>query len=134
MFETHHLLELLLSLLEANSTFYLILYSTLQIDILLQYAGLSHSLLHYWYTAWPDHKPPDSPHMLLTLIQEVELRRCSSVDLKPQGPVCVHCRSVKLLDLNINLKCQIICAAYIPHRRQRLFLTLNTAKLLNYYY
>ncbi|BFZ03947.1 hypothetical protein BsWGS_06986 [Bradybaena similaris] len=56
----------------------------------LQHGGESQTVLHYWYTAWPDHKPPDSPHMLLDLVKEVELRRLQS-DMKPRGPVCVHC-------------------------------------------
>ncbi|KAK3792491.1 hypothetical protein RRG08_057143 [Elysia crispata] len=59
--------------------------------ITLRCNGESRSIHHYWYTSWPDHKPPDSPHMLLDLIKEVELRRCSSSDLCPRGPVCVHC-------------------------------------------
>ncbi|XP_035825940.1 tyrosine-protein phosphatase non-receptor type 5 [Aplysia californica] len=59
--------------------------------ITLRCNGESHSVLHYWYTAWPDHKPPDSPHMLLDLIKEVELRRYQTFDLLPRGPVCVHC-------------------------------------------
>uniref|UniRef100_A0A2C9LCS8 protein-tyrosine-phosphatase n=1 Tax=Biomphalaria glabrata TaxID=6526 RepID=A0A2C9LCS8_BIOGL len=56
-----------------------------------QYNGESQTVLHYWYTAWPDHKPPDSPHMLLDLVKEVELRRYQPNDLAPRGPVCVHC-------------------------------------------
>ena len=49
-------------------------------------------LLHFWYTAWPDHKPPDSPSMLLELIKEVELRRFRADGITPRGPVVVHCR------------------------------------------
>ncbi|KAH9499952.1 hypothetical protein Btru_076002 [Bulinus truncatus] len=59
--------------------------------ITLRFNGECHSVLHYWYTAWPDHKPPDSPHMLLDLIKEVELRRYHPYELSPRGPVCVHC-------------------------------------------
>ncbi|XP_059177382.1 receptor-type tyrosine-protein phosphatase R-like [Physella acuta] len=59
--------------------------------ITLRCNGESQTVLHYWYTAWPDHKPPDSPHMLLDLIKEVELRRYQPNDFYPRGPVCVHC-------------------------------------------
>ncbi|KAK3102508.1 hypothetical protein FSP39_011876 [Pinctada imbricata] len=48
-------------------------------------------VLHYWYTAWPDHKPPDSPTMLLELVKEVELRRYRGDGIRSRGPVIVHC-------------------------------------------
>lgn len=43
---------------------------------------------HLWYTAWPDHRAPESPQQLLSLALEVErLRtRCPRA-----GPVVVHC-------------------------------------------
>ncbi|XP_025087160.1 receptor-type tyrosine-protein phosphatase R-like isoform X2 [Pomacea canaliculata] len=53
--------------------------------------GETRLLLHYWYTTWPDHKPPDSPSMLLELVNEVELRRFKQDSVTPQGPVVVHC-------------------------------------------
>ncbi|XP_063400960.1 tyrosine-protein phosphatase non-receptor type 5-like isoform X3 [Mytilus trossulus] len=46
-------------------------------------------VLHYWYTAWPDHKPPQSAKMLLELVKDVENKR---LKLQPsKGPVVVHC-------------------------------------------
>uniref|UniRef100_A0A3B3QM09 protein-tyrosine-phosphatase n=1 Tax=Paramormyrops kingsleyae TaxID=1676925 RepID=A0A3B3QM09_9TELE len=48
----------------------------------------SHSLKHYWYTSWPDHKTPDSAQPLLQLMAEVEEDRQAS---GPRGPVIVHC-------------------------------------------
>ncbi|XP_070200024.1 receptor-type tyrosine-protein phosphatase R-like [Littorina saxatilis] len=57
----------------------------------LKFGGESRTLLHFWYTTWPDHKPPDSPSMLLDLIKEVELRRFKPDGISPRGPVVVHC-------------------------------------------
>ncbi|KAJ8298665.1 hypothetical protein KUTeg_022725, partial [Tegillarca granosa] len=48
-------------------------------------------VLHYWYTAWPDHKPPESPTMLLGLVKEVELHRQRGQGYRKTGPVIVHC-------------------------------------------
>lgn len=42
--------------------------------------------MHLWYTAWPDHKAPESPQQLLGLVLEVERLRT-----KNKGPVVVHC-------------------------------------------
>ncbi|XP_072034937.1 tyrosine-protein phosphatase non-receptor type 5-like [Amphiura filiformis] len=46
-------------------------------------------VLHYWYTSWPDNKPPDNPITLLEMIKEVEISR--SDPILPKGPVVVHC-------------------------------------------
>ncbi|XP_048779447.1 tyrosine-protein phosphatase non-receptor type 5-like [Ostrea edulis] len=59
--------------------------------LLLRSEGEVQHVLHYWYTAWPDHKPTQSPHMLLQLIQEVELRRYRGDSGRARGPVIVHC-------------------------------------------
>ena len=53
-------------------------------------------VLHYWYTAWPDHKPPESPDRILELVKEVEQRRYSENTLRVRGPVVVHCRYMSL--------------------------------------
>ncbi|KAK7481506.1 hypothetical protein BaRGS_00027268 [Batillaria attramentaria] len=57
----------------------------------LKHQGESRMLLHFWYTTWPDHKPPDSPSNLLDLVKEVELRRFKPDGITPRGPVIVHC-------------------------------------------
>lgn len=59
--------------------------------LLLRSQGEVQHVLHYWYTAWPDHKPTQSPHMLLQLIQEVEFRRYRGDGSRARGPVIVHC-------------------------------------------
>ncbi|XP_041367700.1 tyrosine-protein phosphatase non-receptor type 7-like [Gigantopelta aegis] len=48
-------------------------------------------ILHFWYTSWPDHKPPDNPRVLVELIKEVDLRRYKNNGVTPKGPVIVHC-------------------------------------------
>lgn len=77
-------------------------------------------VMHYWYTAWPDHKTPGTGKQLLMLATDVEMmrRKCGdiqTVDLLqqgqeqsqlPKGPVVVHCRFVAYLlagDFNIHL-------------------------------
>ncbi|CAE1272148.1 PTPRR [Acanthosepion pharaonis] len=57
----------------------------------LRCKGEAHKVVHYWYTAWPDHKPPDSPKMILDLVREVELRRYKDDGVTPKGPITVHC-------------------------------------------
>ncbi|CAH1787206.1 unnamed protein product [Owenia fusiformis] len=61
-------------------------------QITLQCKDVSKSCLHFWYTAWPDHKTPETAKQLLNLVQEVELRRLERLEdgMKP-GPVVVHC-------------------------------------------
>ncbi|XP_069133891.1 tyrosine-protein phosphatase non-receptor type 5-like [Argopecten irradians] len=59
--------------------------------LLLRSNGEIQHVLHYWYTAWPDHKPPTSPTMLLELIKEVEQRRHHHDGIRTKGPVIVHC-------------------------------------------
>ncbi|GAB1607980.1 receptortyrosineR-likeproteintype phosphatase non-receptor type 5-like [Argonauta hians] len=60
-------------------------------QLILKCKGESHPVLHYWYTAWPDHKPPDSPKMILDLVQDVELHRYMEDGITPRGPIVVHC-------------------------------------------
>lgn len=62
---------------------YTVRYLTLKCD------GEIASILHYWYTAWPDHKPPQSAKMLLELVKDVEKKRVKEQSRK--GPVVVHC-------------------------------------------
>ena len=51
-------------------------------------------MLHYWYTAWPDHKAPDVAKQMLELCKEVEIARFHPETGAPKGPVIVHCRLV----------------------------------------
>ncbi|ESO86967.1 hypothetical protein LOTGIDRAFT_128103, partial [Lottia gigantea] len=53
--------------------------------------GEHHTMLHYWYTTWPDQRPSESTKILLELIKEVELRRYKPDSYLPKGPVIVHC-------------------------------------------
>ncbi|XP_069594679.1 tyrosine-protein phosphatase non-receptor type 5 [Ranitomeya imitator] len=47
------------------------------------------SLLHFWYTSWPDQKTPDQAPALLKLVQDVEEARKNG---EPNnGPIVVHC-------------------------------------------
>lgn len=50
-----------------------------------------HTVEHYWYTVWPDHKAPAAAMNLLHLVKEVEERRYDAVTSKSKGPVVVHC-------------------------------------------
>ncbi|XP_061617721.1 tyrosine-protein phosphatase non-receptor type 5 isoform X1 [Phyllopteryx taeniolatus] len=47
----------------------------------------THTLLHYWFTSWPDHKTPDATLPLLQLMDDVEAARRAAAS----GPVIVHC-------------------------------------------
>ncbi|KAK2153231.1 hypothetical protein LSH36_304g09034 [Paralvinella palmiformis] len=60
-------------------------------NIRLRYHGEEHEVLHYWYTAWPDHKAPNTARQLLKLVKEVEIRRRDPVTNQVKGPVVVHC-------------------------------------------
>lgn len=60
--------------------------------VYFQYLEERHTVLHYWYTAWPDHKAPDTARQLLELVKQVERHRCDAVTRKAKGPVVVHCR------------------------------------------
>ncbi|KAJ8373768.1 hypothetical protein SKAU_G00043480 [Synaphobranchus kaupii] len=57
-------------------------------NLTVKQGGQSHSVKHYWYTSWPDHKTPDSAQPLLQLMTEVEEDRLASGS---RGPVIVHC-------------------------------------------
>ncbi len=59
---------------------------------IVQYLEEEHRVLHYWYTAWPDHKAPNTAKQLLSLVKEVEQHRYQPHTHKPSGPVVVHCR------------------------------------------
>lgn len=61
------------------------------VPVLFQYSNECHKVLHYWYTAWPDHKAPDTARQLLDLVKEVETRRYTTSQ-QAKGPVIVHCR------------------------------------------
>ena len=67
--------------------------------LLIQCGGDIHSVTHFWYTAWPDHKTPDaSSPQLLRLIAEVHERRHDPISQAVIGPVVVHCRYERSLD------------------------------------
>jgi receptor-type tyrosine-protein phosphatase R len=59
--------------------------------LLLKCGAELHSVEHYWYTVWPDHKAPAAAKNLLDLVKEVEERRYDPVSGKVKGPVVVHC-------------------------------------------
>lgn len=66
---------------------------------IFQYLNEEHHVLHYWYTAWPDHKAPDTARTLLEMVKEVEQQRANPTSNPHKGPVVVHCR------LGINTSC-----------------------------
>ncbi|XP_048157205.1 receptor-type tyrosine-protein phosphatase R isoform X2 [Corvus hawaiiensis] len=57
-------------------------------QLTIKQGSQSHSVKHYWYTSWPDHKTPDSAQPLLQLMLDVEEDR---VESPGRGPVIVHC-------------------------------------------
>ncbi|XP_042864054.1 receptor-type tyrosine-protein phosphatase R-like isoform X1 [Penaeus japonicus] len=63
-------------------------YTTRQ--LLLQRREEVHETLHFWYTAWPDHKTPTEPDQLLAMSLEVDHVRKTGAG-NARGPVIVHC-------------------------------------------
>ena len=63
----------------------------------LQCGEKEHTLVHYWYTAWPDHKAPNTARQLLDLVKTVQTQKQQLLEKPEQakGPVVVHCRSVR---------------------------------------
>ncbi|XP_034019820.1 receptor-type tyrosine-protein phosphatase R [Thalassophryne amazonica] len=57
-------------------------------SLTLKCGNQTHTLQHYWYTSWPDHKTPDSALPLLQLMNDVEMDRRNATTA---GPVIVHC-------------------------------------------
>ncbi|XP_067128228.1 tyrosine-protein phosphatase non-receptor type 5-like isoform X2 [Centruroides vittatus] len=58
-------------------------------ELLLKHEEEMHQVLHFWYTAWPDHKAPSTAKQLLSMALEVEaFRRDNKVS---KGPTVVHC-------------------------------------------
>ncbi|XP_014678851.1 PREDICTED: receptor-type tyrosine-protein phosphatase R-like, partial [Priapulus caudatus] len=51
----------------------------------IQHGLEAREVLHYWYTAWPDHKTPGTPRQLLDMARSVECNRYSA-DGKVKGP------------------------------------------------
>jgi receptor-type tyrosine-protein phosphatase R len=69
-------------------------------------SGTTRFISHYWYTAWPDHNLPESPHALVDLVRIVDSERD---DDPAKGPVLVHCsagvgRTGCFLALSIGIK------------------------------
>ncbi|XP_071534485.1 uncharacterized protein [Panulirus ornatus] len=58
--------------------------------VFLQCGQDTHETLHFWYTAWPDHKAPTDPDQLLALALQVDHIRKAG-EGEQQGPVVVHC-------------------------------------------
>ncbi|XP_071831045.1 tyrosine-protein phosphatase non-receptor type 5-like [Apostichopus japonicus] len=55
----------------------------------VKYLEECRQVLHYWYTSWPDNKPPENPNTLLNMIKDIEIsRKDTSIT---DGPVIVHC-------------------------------------------
>ncbi|ROT62447.1 Receptor-type tyrosine-protein phosphatase R [Penaeus vannamei] len=63
-------------------------YTTRQ--LMLQRREEVHETLHFWYTAWPDHKTPTEPDQLLAMSLEVDHVRKTGTG-SARGPVIVHC-------------------------------------------
>ncbi|XP_070555065.1 tyrosine-protein phosphatase non-receptor type 7-like [Ptychodera flava] len=59
-------------------------------NMTLKYLEDTKQVKHFWYTAWPDHKTPDTAKQLLELVEEVERCRLDENE-EPTGPVTVHC-------------------------------------------
>ncbi|XP_006812233.1 tyrosine-protein phosphatase non-receptor type 5-like [Saccoglossus kowalevskii] len=57
----------------------------------LKYLDEVRHVKHYWYTAWPDHKTPDTAKQLLELVEDVERHRRDDDEDEAIGPVVVHC-------------------------------------------
>lgn len=60
-------------------------------ELLVQKEGEQRSrrqVQHLWYTAWPDHRAPESPQQLLSLALEAERLRGRG---PRAGPIVVHC-------------------------------------------
>ncbi|XP_077994494.1 tyrosine-protein phosphatase non-receptor type 5-like [Glandiceps talaboti] len=62
-------------------------------NMTMKYLDEAKSVKHYWYTAWPDNKTPDTAKQLLELVEEVERNRFDEdgEEEQPIGPVVVHC-------------------------------------------
>ncbi|XP_077357117.1 tyrosine-protein phosphatase non-receptor type 5 [Festucalex cinctus] len=57
--------------------------------VTLKRGPTSHTLHHFWFTSWPDHKTPDATLPLLQLMDDVEAATAAAGG--PAGPVIVHC-------------------------------------------
>ncbi|KAK8742387.1 hypothetical protein OTU49_001840, partial [Cherax quadricarinatus] len=58
--------------------------------LLLQRGEERQETLHFWYTAWPDHKAPAEADQLLAMALQVEHVRKTEDGVR-YGPVIVHC-------------------------------------------
>ncbi|XP_077450245.1 tyrosine-protein phosphatase non-receptor type 5 isoform X2 [Stigmatopora argus] len=56
--------------------------------VTLKRGDAHHTLRHFWFTAWPDHKTPSATVPLLRLMEDVEAARRAA---PRAGPVVVHC-------------------------------------------
>lgn len=51
----------------------------------------THTVHHFWYTTWPDHKTPATAKQLISMALETEAMRVGETG-RPKGPMVVHCR------------------------------------------
>lgn len=58
---------------------------------LFQRGDETHTVHHFWYTSWPDHKTPDTAKQLISMALEVEALRHDPSGMT-KGPMIVHCR------------------------------------------
>ncbi|XP_077565713.1 tyrosine-protein phosphatase non-receptor type 5 isoform X2 [Stigmatopora nigra] len=56
--------------------------------ITLKCGDARHTLRHFWFTAWPDHKTPSATVPLLRLMEDVKAARRAAPRV---GPIIVHC-------------------------------------------
>ncbi|GFT24328.1 receptor-type tyrosine-protein phosphatase R [Nephila pilipes] len=59
-------------------------------ELFLRRGSETHTVHHFWYTTWPDHKTPATAKQLLSMALEAEGMRMGEGNLA-KGPMIVHC-------------------------------------------
>ncbi|GFR16572.1 receptor-type tyrosine-protein phosphatase R, partial [Trichonephila clavata] len=59
-------------------------------ELFLRRGSETHTVFHFWYTTWPDHKTPATAKQLLSMALEAEGMRMGEGNLV-KGPMVVHC-------------------------------------------